>query len=262
MQACKKPRFVDIHSHILWGMDDGAASLADAVAILRDAAACGTTDIVATPHANDTYAFQPELIRDRIAELQAAFDGIRIHRGCDFHLSASNIGDALRNPGKFTINGQRYLLVEFPEHFILPATEHVLFRLAQAGMTAVITHPERNSIFQRDTPRVCRLADMGYVIQLTADSLLGQFGAVARESAWSILSAGGAHVVASDAHDPVFRTARLAEAYKKVSSRLGEETAIVLFSENPGEIVESGEVIQLDRTRRRSFSLSALISAW
>ena len=107
----------DIHCHLLHGIDDGAKTLEVSLAMLEAAAAAGTTDIVATPHADTQYGFQPELIVERIAELKAAnASEIRIHNGCDFHLTFDNVADAIANPAKYTINHKRYLLVELSDY--------------------------------------------------------------------------------------------------------------------------------------------------
>src|ERR1035441_3996320 len=92
---------IDIHSHILPGLDDGSKSLEESVAMLRQAAAAGTTDIVASPHANQEYNFGPLVVERKIGELQAAAgESPQIHYGCDFHLTLENIEDALRFPGR------------------------------------------------------------------------------------------------------------------------------------------------------------------
>jgi protein-tyrosine phosphatase len=244
---------IDIHSHVLWGIDDGVRTLDESLAILRDAASAGTADIVATPHANDEFKFDPDLIDSRIAELRSRPEKLpRIHRGCDFHLSASNIEDALRNPAKYTIDGKRYLLVEFPDMFISPATEQILGLLAGRGMTPVITHPERNPVLVRDVGRLRGWAERGYLVQVTALSLLDRFGNAARETAWELIESGAAHVVASDAHHPDDRHARLDEAYRAVVARVGEDRAAMLFVVNPGAVVEGFEVMSslVERPRK------------
>src|SRR5437868_12960907 len=105
---------VDIHCHILPGLDDGPTRFEEAVQMVRLACESGTTDVVATPHANVQYNFNPEQIAMKTAELLAATDHVvTIHTGCDFHLSPANIHDALSNPTKYTINHGRHLLVEF-----------------------------------------------------------------------------------------------------------------------------------------------------
>src|SRR4051812_36599697 len=110
---------VDIHSHIVFGVDDGAKTLEDSIAMLRIAAGAGTTDIVATPHSDLRFQFKPKLVTERIAAMQAEMgDAIRIHRGCDFHLYFDNIRAVMTDRTPFTINGQRYLMVEFSEKSI------------------------------------------------------------------------------------------------------------------------------------------------
>ncbi len=106
--------FVDIHSHILWGLDDGAKDLDIALEMLRIAAEGGTSDIVATPHCDLKYSFDPEKVAERISELiQAPGPKPRVHAGCDFHFHFENIADCLAHPDKYTINHLRYLMVEF-----------------------------------------------------------------------------------------------------------------------------------------------------
>lgn len=135
--------FVDIHAHILHGLDDGARSLEESCAMLAMAAAGGTTDIVATPHANSRYPWDPARVDARLAELDER-SPLRVHRGCDFRLQPDTIEDALAHPAKYTINGRSYLLVEFPELSLFSHTEHVLERLIDVGLAPVITHPERH----------------------------------------------------------------------------------------------------------------------
>ncbi len=129
---------------MLFGLDDGARTMEDSLAMVRMAAERGTTDLVATPHANLQFKFNPELIAERMAQLEKAAGGVlRLYTGCDFHLSYDNIQDAIEHPRKYTINQQRYLLVEFSELLVFKNTEDIFARLRDAGMTPIITHPER-----------------------------------------------------------------------------------------------------------------------
>src|SRR5215469_3099821 len=122
------PSMVDIHSHIVFGVDDGAQTIEDSVAMLEMAAGAGTTDIVATPHSDLKYTYDAELIKQRIAEMQARVgDKIRIHKGCDFHLFYDNIENCKEDKSRFTINGHRYLMVEFADTAI-PKTIANIFR--------------------------------------------------------------------------------------------------------------------------------------
>ena len=115
---------MDIHSHVVWGLDDGAAGMEQSLEMLRAAAESGTTDIVATPHSNAAFAYQAELLEERIGELASRTDGKPlIHRGCDLHLSVDNIDEVLRRPSRYSINGKQYLLVECPDFHVGKHTE-------------------------------------------------------------------------------------------------------------------------------------------
>src|SRR5262245_12903926 len=117
--------FADLHSHVLYDLDDGARTIEDSLAMLDLAWKSGTTDIVATPHADGTYAFNPKTVEHRISELNKLVD-ITIHYGCDFHLQADNIQDAIANPCKYTIDHGAYLMVELPNLGSFHAAEEIL----------------------------------------------------------------------------------------------------------------------------------------
>ncbi len=227
-------RFVDIHSHVLYGLDDGAKTLDDSIAMLEMAVAGGTTDLVATPHSDLTYPFYPDVIAERVQELRAAFDGkIEIHHGCDFHLHFDNIQDCLFNPTKYTINHKRYLLVEFADMLIPKTTDEVFGRMINLDITPIITHPERNPLLQRRMDDLARWVRQGCLIQVTALSFLDRFGKRARNAADELMERRMAHFIASDAHDSADRTPLLGEAFTYVAGQYGAERAQALFSDHP-----------------------------
>jgi protein-tyrosine phosphatase len=225
---------IDIHSHILPGIDDGAQSIEESLEMLRMAAASGTTDIVATPHANVRFTFDADAAERLLEQLARLTPGlIQLHRGCDFHLNFDNLTDALNQPRKFTINNGRYLMVELPELFAPSAMETALLRLLEIGILPVITHPERNRFLVSRPKLLEALVRRGCLAQITGQSLLGRFGSSAQRSAESMLSAGVAHFIASDAHDCTDRTPDLSAAYQVVKSRWGADKAKALFIDNP-----------------------------
>lgn len=225
---------IDIHSHILPGIDDGPITLGESVSMIQIAFASGTTDIVATPHANPQYRFDPEVIELKTAELRRATDNlVHLHVGCDFHLSATNIEDALVNPTKYSINHRSYILVEFPDFLIPPTSSEILRRMREAGMIPIITHPERNQQLQSDTEQIEAWVENDCLIQVTAQSFLGRFGKRAKQAADHWTSMGVVHFVASDAHDIEDRTPVLSEAYRYVAGTYGTEQAERLFNTNP-----------------------------
>src|SRR5258708_5401468 len=225
---------IDIHSHILPGWDDGAQTLEESLRMLEIAAGSGTTDIVATPHANSQYRFDADAIHERFNELTAAAGSlIQIHLGCDFHLSYENVQDALQNPSKYTINNKTYLMVELPDLVIAESARSILTRLRSAGIIPVITHPERNTQIQRRLDILNQWVADGCVLQITAQSLLGRFGPEAERCCQSLLSAKLVHFVASDAHDYQDRPPRLDLAYRHVAQHYGAASADRLFRINP-----------------------------
>lgn len=232
---------IDIHSHILWGVDDGVKTYEDSVRMLRISAESGTTDIVATPHSNSRYAFDPVVIAARIEELAPVPGLPRIHRGCDFNLSYENIQDGLVTPEKYTVNHLNYLLVEFPDLNISPAIDKVFVQFLDRGVVPIVTHPERNGLLQQRIPKLTAWVNEGCLLQVTALSITGGFGKEARDCAWELLQRGLVHVVASDAHDPEHRHTRLSEAREAVAKRFGEVAADSLFEANPRAVVEGQE---------------------
>lgn len=238
---------IDIHSHILPGLDDGAKTLEDSVAMAQVAAESGTTDIVATPHANLEYSYDPELVDRKIAELsEASRRVIRIHRGCDFHLHYDNIQDALAHPTKYAVNQKCYVLVEFSDLLIAKTTGEVFQRMRLAGMIPIITHPERNGLLQRRVEQLESWVNSGCYIQITAQSLLGRFGKHAKQFADDLLRRGLAHFVASDAHDARHRPPKLDEAFEYVAKKFGPKRAERLFVLNPGAVIAGAPLEEED----------------
>ena len=234
---------VDIHCHILPGTDDGAPDEATAIAMCRLAAESGTTDLVATPHANDMFPFSPESNEEKRQRLQSAVGPVpRIHLGCDFRLSYDNIEAALATPTRFTINGHQYLLVEFSDQLIAQGTSEVFARMRAAGLTPIITHPERNPLLRDHGSRLAVWVDRGCLIQVTGGSLLGAFGDRARRAAMSLLDAGLVHIVASDGHDLERRPPVLADSFEFIADRWGDPVARRLLIENPGAVVEGAAI--------------------
>jgi protein-tyrosine phosphatase len=247
---------IDIHSHILWDIDDGARTFDDSLAMIRLAAETGTTDIVATPHANSRFAFRPEVVEEKLTKLRVSAAGlIGIHSGCDFHLSYDNIQDAIANPRKYTINQRRYLMVEFSDLLIFANTAEILSRLEEAGMIPVITHPERNGLLRQRVDQIAEWVGSGACVQVTAQSLLGGFGRRAAEFARTLLDRQLVHFLASDAHDCEQRPPMLDLAHAWVKEKYGEECAEALLITNPkatltGEPLEPAEVSATTERRK------------
>ena len=240
---------IDIHSHVLFGLDDGARTLEDSLAMVRMAAEHGTTDLVATPHANLMYRFDHEQIAERITQVREGAGGaLRLYTGCDFHLSFDNIQDAIDHPRKYTINQQNYLLVEFSELLIFKNTEDIFARLRDAGMIAVITHPERNGLLRQRMEHIARWVEQGACVQVTAQSLTGTFGKRAHDFSRELLDRGLVHVIASDGHDCERRPPVMDQARAWLQKQYGEALAEALCVTNPGATL-SGEAMHVPVSR-------------
>jgi protein-tyrosine phosphatase len=225
---------IDIHSHVLYGLDDGAGTFEESLAMIRMAAAHGTTALVATPHASPEYRFEPEAIAERIAGLVDASGGVlELYSGCDFHLSYDNIQDAIINPNKYTINQKNYLLVEFSDLLIFKTTAEIFARLAGAGMIAVITHPERNGLLRQRLEEIAAWVESGACVQVTAQSLTGGFGRRAQEFCRLLLDRGLVHFIASDGHDCERRPPRMDQARAWLAENYGDAVSETLCVTNP-----------------------------
>lgn len=211
--------------------------------MLRAAAEAGTADIVASPHANNEFKFDPGVVAARLAEMRAAVGGlIRIHTGCDFHLSFDNIQDALEHPAKYAINHKRYVLVEFSDLLIPKTSDDVFYQMQSAGMIPIITHPERNMLLQKQLHKLEEWAGSGCLLQVTGQSFLGRFGKQAKAFADMLLEKGLVHIVASDAHDIKHRPPSLKEAYEYVAKQSGVKRAEALFVSNPGATLTGAQI--------------------
>jgi protein-tyrosine phosphatase len=234
---------VDIHCHLLPGLDDGPESLDMALKMAEMAIADGITHVIATPHADSAYAFNPALVRQRRDELQARFEGrLIIATGCDFHMSFDNIDDLRVNPGKYTLNQRNYLLVEFNDISIPPTMDQALHQLQLYGATPIITHPERNPVLRSKPERLYRWVRQGYYVQITAQSILGRFGSHAQAAAEEWLRAGLVHFFATDAHNLTSRPLQLKEAREKVAAKEGADVAKALFVDNPRAVFDGAPI--------------------
>jgi protein-tyrosine phosphatase len=225
---------VDIHSHIVFGVDDGAKTIEDSLDMLELAAQSGTTDIVATPHSDLRYQFDSDLVVERIARMQARIgDRIRIHKGCDFHLFYDNIENCKTDRSRFTINGLRYLMVEFADSQIPRTIDAIFHDMIRNGITPVITHPERNALLMARVSDMVQWIRAGCLIQVTAQSFTGRFGKAAEQGCRRLMRQNMVHFVASDAHDTEWRPPDMREPYKFVSAQYGDDVAERLFTTHP-----------------------------
>jgi protein-tyrosine phosphatase len=230
---------IDIHSHILPEVDDGPKSWDVAVEMCRMAAADGATHMVATPHANDRYAYDRIYLSTVLGELQQRVGtGLALTLGCDFHLSYENLERALVSPHTYTIGATNYLLVELSNFGVPIQIADCFIRLGDRGLTPILTHPERNPILQQSPKRVLEWAEQGCLVQVTASALTGLWGERPEKIARWLLEHAAVHFLASDAHDTKRRTPGLSEAREIAAEIVGDEYADALVEGNPGAVVQ------------------------
>lgn len=239
---------IDIHAHILPGLDDGAASTAEALQMAAIAAAGGTTAMVATPHViSGLYDNTPPQIRAAVALLNSSLAveniPLQILPGAEYRLEP-DLPRHLQAGRLLTVNDTGYyLLVELPPALLPGYAEQILYEIQLQGVTPIIAHPERNSELARSPQKLGRLARRGILAQVTAGSLLGHFGPAAKRGAQKMLADGVAQVVASDAHSTRKRPPALAAAAREIETRWGAALACTLLFTNPGLII-AGQAVE------------------
>jgi len=238
---------IDIHCHILPAVDDGPANLAESLDMCRMARRDGISHIVATPHANKgCYRNDdPEEISRQVEKLnRLCSSGLSIYPGADYCLTMDLMSGLGRR--KFqTINNRQYILLEIPDDVVLPNLPDLFFKFQLAGMVPVITHPERNFAVQQDPSKIYHWVTAGNLIQLTAGSVYGRFGKRVREISLLLIKHHLVHFIATDAHGIRSRRPFLKRARLVVEKEAGQETADLLFSQNPKKAV-NGEEIEPD----------------
>jgi protein-tyrosine phosphatase len=225
---------VDLHCHILSGMDDGAKTIEVSLGMLEMAIADGITHIVATPHSNSEFRFDFAEVQRACKELQrAAGNRLTLATGCDFHVSPENIAALKMHASPFCINQKDYLLVEFNDFSIPPAVDETLYQLQLSELRPIITHPERNGIMRTQPERLEKWIRTGCYGQVTGGSLTGNFGSGPKQNAMNWIARGLVHFVASDAHDLKRRPHQLSAAFEVIHAEFGLEKAEALFIDNP-----------------------------
>ncbi len=240
---------IDLHSHLLPGIDDGSKSLRMSVEMARMAAADGIQVMACTPHIlPGVYDNAGPTIEAATAILRKALKlaGIRLAliTGADAHV-APDLANGLREGRVLALNGSRYVLLEPPHHVPPPRLADYVFSLHSAGYVAVLTHPERLSWIESHYRLVKQLARNGVLMQITAGSLTGRFGPRARYWAERMLAEGHCHVLATDAHDLERRPPCLSEGRDAAARAVGEQEAIHLVSTRPRAIIDDVSPAQM-----------------
>lgn len=234
---------IDLHNHILPGVDDGASSTLEAVELARLARADGVATIVATPHRNAwTYREDRADAEARLTDLRLACRDVGVEMGLLLGgeaFIAPDLADQVQSGLALTLNNGRYLLVEWPVDQYPSWSDEAIFTLQVRGICPIVAHAERYRFVQREPDRLARLVERGVLVQITAASVLGDAGEAARHSAELLLRRGLAHVIATDSHGPTHRPPLLSPARERAREIVGEDRAWALVRDVPGQVVEN-----------------------
>lgn len=242
---------IDIHCHILPGIDDGAETIEESLEMARMAVADGIRTIVATPHQqNGVYTNSAERIRQHVEQLRTALKEadipLEILPGADVHIDV-NTADKIKAGEIMTVNQTgRYFLLEFPAHTVPPNIEKITFDLLLKNITPILTHPERIAEVQENPQRIYDLVASGVLSQITAMSLSGGFGRRAKKCAKTLVQHNLAHIIASDAHSTSSRPPILSEGVKVAGGIVGEDFATAMVTSIPQQIIKGETVPHLD----------------
>ena len=239
---------IDIHSHILPDVDDGARTLEEALEMARIAFADGIQQMCCTPHMFNGISDNPEPpeILDRVAALQEAIGaaGLRVLPGNEVHVS-HEIAEQAKNNRVTKLNQKNYMLVEFPTMTIPVGADELFYRLQVNGVRPILVHPERNSQMQARPSLVADFVERGVYVQVTAMSVTGEFGQAAKTCADSLLRHNCVHFLATDCHRTERRAPILSRGRDAAAAIIGAEKAQKLVWDNPLAVVTGG-VIQAD----------------
>jgi protein-tyrosine phosphatase len=234
---------IDLHCHLLPGIDDGPADLEESLALCRMLVADGVTHAVVTPHIHPgRWDNEPDDVSERLDRLCAAVDAEGLALDLGFAAEVRVTDELMRQlesnalPFYGKVDGYHILLLEFPHGHIVPGAENLLRWLLDRGIRPLIAHPERNKQVMRDFALLHRFTEAGCWLQVTAGSLTGRFGEPAMLCARQLLDEDMVAVLASDTHNTGARAPRLTEAYEFVIANYDRDFANRLLFERPALI--------------------------
>lgn len=246
-------RWVDLHNHVLPGVDDGARDPGDAAAAVGALRGEGVAIVVATPHVDGSLTRDPDALAERLGQLDAAAatmapaDGVELRRGVELKLDVPEVD---LSDARLRLGGSTAVLVEFPHMTVPPRSGQVLAAIRRAGYVPLLAHPERYEGVDAELSVVAAWIDAGAYLQVNASSLRGRYGERAQAIARGLLARGWIHCLASDFHargEP-----GLADVRRLLEAWGGEEQARVLFETNPARLLADEPCHAVDPLRPAS----------
>jgi protein-tyrosine phosphatase len=236
---------IDIHSHILSGLDDGATHMQESLNMARQAVSQGIHTVIATPHhANGRYSNKSDIIKNSVDQLNArlqeeqiplqvlAGQEVRVYQELLKHLEDGEL---------LSLDNSRYILLEFPSYGIPSSAQEVLYELQVMGKVPIIAHPERNQEIIKNPVKLLELVELGALSQVTAQSVFGGFGKEIQRLSLDLCKKYLTHFIASDAHNVTNRPFLLGQAYEVVNDKLSPEITNY-FQNNALSVIENTSI--------------------
>jgi len=240
---------IDLHSHILFGLDDGARSIEDSINIARKAVRDEIFQMVVTPHffrgnfIHDNFR-RVEERREQLAQvLEEKKIPLDIFPGAEVHISHNLISKIRQNREYLVLNHSSYMLVEFPSDHIFAGVKNLFYELLSERITPIIAHPERNSVFVRHPQVLYDLVVMGSLVQSNAGSLTGIYGKGVQDAVRMFLNLKMVHFIGTDAHNITTVPPLLSEAFHRAAEIIGLEDAKALVEDNPKAVIENKDIV-------------------
>lgn len=230
---------IDIHCHMLYGVDDGAKSLEESVLMLKDAKKQGVDEIILTPHyRHGMFPYRVEKILDHYKVLckEAKKVGVRLHLGTEYHVN-SRIVEYLDKKRCMPLGHTKYVLTEYDFETDYNYIYNMSRELMANGYVPVVAHVERYKCMTQDIGHAAELREMGAMIQINADSVLGLDGRAAKKFCKEMLNSSLVDIIASDSHGIKKRSSHMAKCYKYITKKYDEDYAEELMNRNPARIV-------------------------
>ncbi|MFV0557015.1 MAG: tyrosine-protein phosphatase [Lactovum sp.] len=236
---------IDIHSHILPGIDDGAKTIQDTRNMLKMAIAEGVTTIVATPHYNPQYKNERDLILEKVVLVQDMVKKeklpISVVSGQEVRVYGDLIKDYISGKLATVADFTRFMLVEFPSNQVPSYASRLFYEMTLEGFQPILVHPERNSGIIEDLQLLADFVSQGVITQVTASSITGHFGRKVKEISNDILDNQLAHFIASDAHNITSRAFKMKDAFQIIEKNYGQET-VDYFNYNAEQVIVNGTI--------------------
>ena len=225
---------LDIHSHILHGVDDGAKTIVESLELLAKAQSEGVTQIIATPHKDPSYQPSKDVILQQVEELNRLCHTngltIKVLPGQEVRLY-DNIVTDFKNDNLVTLNNEgRYILIEFPSSHVPKYATRMFYELQLAGVQPILVHPERNSEIMSNPELLENIVASGILTQITAGSVVGKFGRKIKKTAHILLHHNLITFIASDAHHLKTRDFHMMAAKKMITKKYGSDYTTKLFT--------------------------------